>query len=301
MKKFLIKTCLFIVVCLSIFAVVLLRVNGYSDPFYFKFTTPKKDNLILGTSRSAQGLQPDIFKKILNKEFFNYSFTISHSPYGSVYFNSIKKKHNASVRDGIYIVTIDPWSISTSGDNPNDTTLFKENNLTLSNIHFVNVNPNFEYLVREFKGKYFTFLIKGKSSEFLHKNGWLEISVPMDKANVMSRSKSKLEDYRRKNFPNRKLSTVRLNYLKQTVEYLKSHGKVYMVRLPTSSNMFNMEQEIMPNFNEIVYPVTQLSDGYLDMSVENDLYEYTDGNHLWKESGKVVSEKIARWIKSKSK
>lgn len=299
MKTFIVKTSMFLILVVFFFGAILFQADGYTDGFYVRFTTPQKDNLILGTSRSAQGLQPEIFDSILQKDFFNYSFTISHSPYGPVYLNSIKKKLNLQVKNGVFIITVDPWSISQQGQNPNDTTKFGEKNLALGNVNTVNINPNFEYLLKQLKGKYYTILTKKNSQTFLHNDGWLDVTVDMDSASTSKRLKNKIYYYRKNNLPNCKLSTIRLDYLNQTVEFLKLHGKVYVVRLPISPEMLEIEQELMPNFNDIMDSIKQKTDGYLDMTTENHLYKFTDGNHLWKESGKLVSVKIANWIKTK--
>lgn len=297
MKQFIFKTTLFISIIISIFIFILSLADGYTDPFYLRFTTSKQDNLILGTSRSAQGLQPQVFETILNRKLFNYSFSITHSPFGSVYLNSIKKKINSKIKDGIFIVTVDPWSISGNTENPNDTTKFKEYRLALSNVKYVNMNPNFEYLIKQLKGEYFKILTNKNGNMFLHTDGWLEVNVKMDSTSIIKRTKNKINEYKRNNLPNYKFSTVRLNYLKQIVDYLKLHGKVYLVRLPISSEMLEIERELMPHFNEIISSITKSSDGYFDMTNDYKLYQFTDGNHLWKKSGELVSQNIAEWIK----
>ncbi|MFM7400256.1 MAG: hypothetical protein ACKO4W_05065, partial [Bacteroidota bacterium] len=59
-----------------------------------------------------------------------------------------------------------------------------------------------------------------------------------------------------------------------------------------------LEKELMPEFNTIIDPAIQKADGFLDMTTENSLYQFTDGNHLWKESGKLVSLRVAEWVSS---
>ena len=39
--------------------------------FYLRFTSPKHNSLIIGTSRSAQGIHPNIIDSILNLEDIN--------------------------------------------------------------------------------------------------------------------------------------------------------------------------------------------------------------------------------------
>ena len=93
MKRFLKEITLFFIVLLSfIFFYFRINADGFTDPFYLRFTTKKQKNLILGSSRAAQGIQPQTLKSITNNKFYNFSFSNLHSPYGSTYFNAIKNK-----------------------------------------------------------------------------------------------------------------------------------------------------------------------------------------------------------------
>lgn len=298
MKKFLIGTSVFLLITTLAFLGVLSLANGYTDPFYVRFTTPQQSNLVLGTSRSAQGVLPSVLDSALGKDFFNYSFTIAQSPFGPTYLNSIKKKLDPGTKNGTFIVTVDPWSISNNGDDPDDPANFTEAALLLGDIHAVNSNPNLEYAIKHLKGKYHTILSTRSGSMFLHRDGWLEVTVDMDPKVVQARIAEKVENYRNDNLPGRKLSSVRSASLLETVTYLKKHGSVYLVRLPVSPGIFAIEQELMPDFDDIIAPVIALSDGYLDMTPENDQYRFTDGNHLWKASGHLASQRIAAWIKA---
>lgn len=298
MKKFIRQAILFCLISMSVFVLILSLADGYTDPFYVRFTTPKQENLILGTSRAAQGLQPLIFKNRNHLKIYNYAFTMGHSPFGEVYLNSIKNKLKKSTQDGVFIITVDPWSISSKLENPNDSSQFRELNTCLANTPFVDDNPNFFYLIKNLKGRYYSILTnKLKSPLFLHQNGWLEVSIDMNSVKVEKRIEEKIKDYREKELPNYKYSTLRYKYLKKTIEFLNMHGQVYLVRLPVHSKMMEIENELMPDFNNKIKSLTPLTKGYLDLTNDNDRYTYTDGNHLYKESGKFVSIEIAEWIK----
>ena len=85
MKKLFLKI-LFFHYASVLFYSIFIQVDGNTDPYYKRFTTPTNNSLILGVSKAAQGLQPQVFNNILNrKDLFNYSFTISSSPYGKLY------------------------------------------------------------------------------------------------------------------------------------------------------------------------------------------------------------------------
>jgi hypothetical protein len=296
MQRFITQT-LFICSLISlVFVSILSRADGYTDPFYVRFTSPKQESLILGSSRAAQGLQPSVFKDYLKRDVFNYSFTISHSPYGAVYLNSIKKKLNKNTTNGIFIITVDPWSISSKTKDPNDSINFGENKLCLANTYLVNMNPNFEYLIRNFAGKYYTLIQKKRGSLFLNNDGWLEVNIGMDSSSVAKRIDAKVYDYKTNNLPFYNFSSLRLEYLYKTIQLLQQHGDVYLVRLPVHPKIFEIEQELMPDFDRKISEVVTITDGYIDMTKENESYQYIDGNHLYKESGKLVSAKIGKWI-----
>ena len=103
--------------------------------------------------------------------------------------------------------------------------------------------------------------------------------------------------YKTENLPQYQFSSLRLEYLQKTIEFLNQHGNVYLVRLPLHPDMMVIDNLLMPDFNEKIEQLAPLSKGYFDMTVYNDEFSYTDGNHLYKSSGKIVTDKIAQWIK----
>jgi hypothetical protein len=296
MKRFILNTILFSVVLLISFYVILLSADGYSDPFYLKFTTPKQNNLILGTSKAAQGLNPYVINEILDTEMYNYSFSISSSPYGIKYLESIKRKLSYKKVNGIFIISVDSWSISSLGKDPNDIPIFRENNSCVGTLDVVDKNPNFSYLLKFMSGNYYKILHK-QSVAKLHENGWLDVSLSLDSTSVYRRTKSTLLGYE-KYLSTYNYSQVRFEYLIETIKFLNTYGNVYLVRLPTSVGLMKMENQLIPNFNEKLKPAIEITSGYLDLADKNSDYKYTDGVHLSKNSGKLVSEEISYWIKN---
>lgn len=296
MNKFIIKTVGFSFIIIMIFIWVCSKANGYTDPFYIRFTTPKQSSLILGTSRAAQGLQPDVFDSILKKEFFNYAFTVGHSPFGETYLNSIKKKLKVNSTEGIFIITVDPWSISSFSGTPEDPSSFRERKLALAKTSLVNIKPNILYFLNSYNEKYYKVIRNSKSKLFLHNNGWLEVDVNLDSIDIPKNIEKKVITYREKHLPRTQFSANRYKYLKNTINFLKKHGKVYLVRLPIHTKMMQIEKELMPNFDNDINEAIILSHGYLDLTKKNSEFIYTDGNHLHKSSGKIVSEIVANWI-----
>ncbi|MBS1510057.1 MAG: hypothetical protein JST86_04405 [Bacteroidetes bacterium] len=304
MKPFLIKVSFFLLLVTAAMLFVFFIADGKSDAYYLRFTTPQQHSLIIGTSRAAQGLQPEVFDSIVyahnEHHFFNYAFTITDSPFGEAYYESIQHKLAEGVRDGIFIVTVDPWSLSSNTTDPNDSVNFHENKGFMGKTKYVNLNPNIPYLVQSYGEPYVNIIRKWKSSTdlLLHKDGWLQVDVPMDSPSVAKRLQNKINDYRMNFLPNFHFSTVRFNYFQKTLSYLQQHGKVYLVRLPIHPEISKIEDELMPDFEEKVNAVAAtLHIPYLDFRTMDNHYQYVDGNHLYQSSGKEVSETIAGWIK----
>lgn len=294
MKNFILNVSILIVIVLITIAFILHLADGRSDPYYLKISSPKQSNLILGISKSAQGLQPKYFEDVLNKKFYNYSFTIGTSPYGETYLSSIKNKIDTTHKNTINIIAVDIWSISSKTKNPNDSLHYRETTSFLKTVTNVTNNPNYKYLINYFEGKYYNILIN-KSPFLLHNDGWLEVFIS-NNTNIERRTSFTLESYKKK-VTQYQFSSFRLEYLLKTINTLKKNGKVFIVRLPVHPELSSIENELEPNFNSLINPVIEASNGYLDMSSYNEKFSYTDGVHLNKESGEVVSNIISNWIK----
>lgn len=296
MRKFILHITIFVIAVISTIVLIFSFTEGNSDPYYLKLSSPKKSNLILGTSKSAQGIQPEALKAILNKDFYNYSFAIFASPYGEVYLKSIKNKLDTSSFDNSFILSIDVWSLCSLTEDPNDSLHFRENSSFLSGIKNVNSSPNFKYLINYFESSYYNLAVN-TSPALLHKDGWLEVSLSDDSLSIQNRTAFTIKDYN-ESIKNYKYSSLRLKSLLSTIDYLKKYGSVYLVKLPIHPKLSEMESELLPDFDFVIQPAIEKSDGYLDMTIYNEGFNYTDGVHLDKKGGREVSTIIANWIKN---
>lgn len=298
-KEFILK-----LVVLSIFVggfiayLLLTKANGNLDPYYARFTSPPAHSLILGTSRAAQGIQPTVLNEHLEGKGFelpvlNFGFTLIHSSFGETYLNSIKKKINSNTKKGIFILAIDPWSISSTSKEDNELE-FLERNTFMAELKNVSSKPNFDYLKNHYEGPY--FLAFKKRATFLHEDGWLEVNIPMDTTSIKRRVQAKVKEYAR-NAKNYSFSQKRFEKLKETILFLKKHGDVFLVRLPVAPEIKLIEDQYIPDFNIKIKEVTnKLNLPYLNLINESGKYQTTDGNHLHRESGKKVTKEIADFI-----
>lgn len=297
MMRFLLKLLAFFLLLSVAMYFVLLQADGNTDDHYLKFTTPAQKNLIIGTSKAAQGMRPDALKEILGEDFYNYAFTIYHSPYGPTYLRSIQKKVHAPNGDGKYIVTVDPWSISTSSKTPNNPIKFWEKKITLENMRFVNLKPNPFYFLKNYNYNLLRVLESREDQTFLHDDGWLEVDVNMDSTEYINRFKYKIKEYN-KNLIKYNYSSLRVEYLQETIEWLEERGDVYLVRLPVQPEVYAIGNEQVPAFDSIMNALEPLTKGYIDMNRDTSvIYQTTDGNHLYKDEAWKASLALARWMK----
>lgn len=297
MKSLILKLGLFSVICLSILTYVLMNHGGNIDFFYEKFTTPKAKSMIIGDSRSLQGIQP----RVINEYFdglgndlpvFNYSFTIAQSIIGPLYNTSIQKKLDETSKKGIFIISITPEMLTSKKGYDNTKGEFREKDQPPHNMNFVNMNPNYEYFVKNLSFFHFKGAFGKKST--LHKDGWLEeTNLPTNKEALESFKKHQIglflnnrEDY--------KLSNVRIKSLHNLIQKFKQHGSVFLVRMPIDTDFLEYEKKYYPQFNEIIDSIVKTNNlPYLDFN-KNKLKEYKtyDGHHLDKFSGKIFTKNL---------
>ena len=289
--------------------------NGSTDNFYLRFTSSKQNSLIIGTSRSAQGIHPDILDSVLNlkdnNSIYNYSFSINNSSYGKEYYNAIENKINESVTNGLFIITIDPWAISS------DSTLH-DNEIDINSIlyskKYYNSYPNYEYLIKNYKKGWGNILLKRIESNilfrnqnslnkikgsftFLRKDGLLEVYTSMDSAYVKQNTQNKVHSYNISMSRN-KFSKFRFLYLKKTIQLLKKHGEVYLVRMPVHTSLLTIENSFYPLFDKRMINLANSTHvEYLNFADDSTQYSYTDGNHLYIKDAKIFSIQLAERIK----
>jgi hypothetical protein len=303
MVRFVLKLIAFLAPLALVACGIFLLEGGYSDAFYLRFTSTRQESMIIGTSRAAQGLVPSVInrqvKTYQDPEIYNFAFTVSHSPYGKAYLDAIKRKISSD-GPGFFLLSIDPWSLAEEGEDPDDESVFAERNGFLASISDPSSNPNVEYMLRFYSEPYYNILFRRIRTNHMkvHSDGWLEVLVKVDSISLQKRLKKKLKVYER-NATTYKFSNTRLRYLNETITFLQEHGDVYLVRMPVHTAILEIERKFLPGFDSLANSLSVKHNvPYLDLTTEADRYVYTDGNHLHKESSKLVSRKVAAWIDS---
>jgi hypothetical protein len=268
----------------------------YLDAFYARFTSPPAGSLVLGTSRAAQGIEPAVLAARLGQRYagpwLNYAFTLAESPYGPGYLSSVRRKLAPGTQHGLFVLAIDPWSLSMPKTALKTQPLvFPEAKSMVSQLRDVSQNPNYEYLARYLRQPFYQVLLHDTSTiERLHPDGWLEVALPppsADTARLRQREAEKLATYRPL-AASSYLSAARCQSLRQLIAFLKPHGQVVLVRLPTGGAMAALEHQYQPNFDQ---QMRQLGVPYLNYIDQH--YPTNDGNHLHRSAAMQFSHRLA--------
>jgi hypothetical protein len=301
MKKFLIRTAICSLIslgiCISYLIVIGLVYGNKLDPYYGRLTSLHPQGLIIGSSRSAQSLDP----KFISENLYNFSFTLAHSSYDQSYLDFIKTYHPIDgaghSKKFIHILSVDPWTVRTSQQKKDS--IINVGSFT-EELVLPPMKPNLEYLVR-FGGQ--ALLLNFLDYGYINENGRLE----MPKQNTDSPEKfrkildEKLESYRQKSeFTHGYTSEKRLEVLRELIKFLQQDGEVYLVRLPVHPEMLALENQICPEFNSTMQSISNEFDIPYFMLSDFD-YQTTDGNHIINAESKRISEQVRDSIKVYSK
>lgn len=305
MKNFVVKSLIIgcAVVALFVAFCFCLRSWGLSDWAYKRFTVGKQHSLVIGTSRSAQGIQPEIINEcfVENTDFclpiYNFSFTVTSSPYGEIYYDAIRKIliddcYEGEVKKGLFILSVDPWGLAMEEEW--DSQGYREETSCLGEIKLMGINPNLQYLAYYFHLRDMTWLDRTMR---LQNDGWLKVNFSMADTTLLNENiKQKLILYRDYRITQ---SAYRLFWLEKTIDLLKQYGNVYLCRVPVHKEMLEIENEKWTSFDDDIKKISD-SHGVPYFSFVNDVDKYhtIDGNHLYKDDGALFTKNLCDSIKT---
>lgn len=305
MKKFLFKISFYIIGIIGIMLFLGTYADGNTDDNYRHYTGPKPSSMILGDSRGGQAVIPYVLdEKFKGRKFNNFALNIGDSPYGQVYLEAVKKRINPDTKDGIFILTVDPWCLSLDKSLVNSKE-DPDRNSPMADMHFYDMSPNYEYLLKHYSRSWFNIYKEreevAKSVTFLHKNGWMEVNVNIHPDSVRVREAKKIEGYTDM-LKNQQISQYRIDGFEDMIKYLKEKGTVYIVRIPAFKGMMELEDRYAPGFSKRIEGIAEKNRvKFFDLSLKPENYIYTDGNHMYKESGKIFTAQIADSIIANTK
>ena len=303
-RKLILKLGLYGTICIAITSVILLKYGGNIDYFYVKFTSPKAKSMIIGDSRSFQGVQPTVINSYfknsdLDLPMFNYSFTIAQALIGPLYNQSILKKIDKTSNNGVFIISVTPEMFTEHKGYDSTSGIYREEGQPPHNMNFVDVNPNFEYLVKN--ASFFHFRSLFRQNSVVHKDGWLEeLNLPTNEITFKSWENNQVELFL-KDAKISTLSEVRFKSLEELIEILKSYGQVFIIRMPISERFQELENEYFPEFELKIDAITaKVGVPYFNFNNYNINLETYDGHHLNKNGGKkftgILCDSIANQL-----
>ena len=242
MKRFiLLTTCMCgITVCLLVIAFMAIPAGRIGD-IYPRVITPRQHSLVIGTSRTAQSVNPLILNECLEElytpDLYNFAFHLDISSYNPYYVEAIRKK--LLPYDGqkhYFILAVDPWSFDDGVVSPPELSL-----------RSVSSRPNLEFIVKNFTRSWFTPF---PTYSYVNRYGRTEVYYePGNEEEWRQRVKARLAVYegRAAQFV---YSTSREHVCRQLITELSKRGDVYLVRIPVSKPMLDLENKVCKDFSK---------------------------------------------------
>jgi hypothetical protein len=250
------------------------------------------NSLIIGTSKAEKLPTSELNAGTIQYEpFYNFAFNLGMSPYGPVYNKQIIKRVTEmpkSDKKKVFLLCVDPWAFSNSKKFPNDSTKFYETETEINFIADSKLSP-IHYFLKYYRQSYINL--------FLPQNDAPVVESRPDSSFIDKHMSSKIAAYRKHNFENSAFSQLRYSYFEKLIVELKNHGEVYLVRLPVSRQMIELEKEYMQDFGYKIQSTANKNNiGFIDFYPEAVNYLCPDGNHLYWEDAASVSKKISQFI-----
>lgn len=299
-KVFWLKLGAVMLALLLLHAAMIPLADGSFSLGLYKVSGPRQENLVIGTSRIAQALQPSTLKNEMGVDFLNFAIDVTTTSYSEMYNKAIQSKIDPATTNGTFILSLDPWSLCREQNPETKELLYPEKETALAKTWSFNAPLNIEYLIHDCNKGWGSILLahlENNKTVNCHKDGWVEVEpTSTDSAFRQARKENKIKA-RRLELENTRFAQDRLIALEELIVFLKSKGDVYFVRLPVDPDFFQLEEELMPDFDQVVDSIMHKYEvSYYDMQHLNGEVEFNDGHHINKKFAPFVSQKVAQWI-----
>jgi len=292
MVRFAVKLVVFVAITLSVWLFLLyVPSRGFSDRFEMKFNEPC-GSMITGSSRALLSMSPEEIDPngFFQKPFLNFAFTQRTSPYGEVYYNAISNKLLTDSKNGVFLLEVNPLAIYTASDS------FAERGLILGRMHFFNLNPNPEYVLLNSEHALYQLYLKppaANNNVVYHNSGWNENTIAADTG---LRTKKIAEQYtaHEKLFKDWQNPVYRLYWLEKTIQLMKAHGSVILVRVPVRPEMRELEHKYYPGFDQLMDSVAVRNNAEYWNYLNEEGYDFYDIHHMTGASAKRFSSELKR-------
>ncbi|MFD1613951.1 hypothetical protein [Gelatiniphilus marinus] len=307
--KFILKISLF---CLLLMATYLFFVDklseGYVDQYYHKFTQ-ESGSLILGLSRADQNIAPKVLEHELRALKFdmpitNFAINLDHSAYGQLYLQGIKDKLNPKLNNGLFILSVTPGAFTAPLKMDDEAIFNLDKKGVIGKTANLKQSPNYDYIINNYANPLYNGIINLNSwnHHIAHDNGWNEFvlvshSDTLKHDDMLFWKTQTIKYYRKKN-ELLEVSKYRINGFVDTIEYLKTKGHVFMVRLPADADFIEFENSNWPTFNQEFDSIAKhYQVPFLNYTLQNTNYKTYDGSHMLSQSAKAYTKQLSTDIK----
>lgn len=283
------------------------------------------NSMIFGTSRSAQGVNPEILEREVPEsgKWLNFSFNLAVSPWNDSYAEALRQKLACSIVPGQqthFIFFADPWSLDEevgrgeaswftadwsdvcdmnvaayawNKTNPLDVYSYGSGNNLLTTITSLNYQ-----ILR-------TFSNDGSNAQHgVQKNGWLPNLAIKSKEEKQRAILEKVDAYRsEKTIGTTWPGDMNIRALERSIQVAQEiapEAKIFLIRPPTSDEMRTLETLWFPSVNQALQ-MAAMPHGitFIDAHAEwkeRDLTYFNDGHHMSVDGANAFSTFLAKVI-----
>ncbi|TGV03943.1 hypothetical protein [Flavivirga rizhaonensis] len=307
LKSFVIKLFIIAITFITIYLFFIDKLaKGFVDTNYNKFTQ-EAGGLILGLSRANEGISTLIIEEELKKyDFFSnkplVNFALNEAHFGEVYYEAIKKK--IKTNNGIFILSISPGNFTAPLGLDDEKVFEYDERLTLGKINNFVTSPNYNYIMNIYGASLYNSLhdFDQWNHRVSHLNGWNEVKLESELDTITDKDieywKSLTLKFYDQKIKTEQISSYRYNYFIKTIEYLKTKGEVFFIRMPSDSTILKIENSHWENFDfEMDSIAKSYHIPYFNYSKKSNNYKTYDGSHLESESAKKFTKLLCEDIK----
>ena len=294
MKQLSLKISLFAATVIILMTLFLNKYSGVVDHFYGKFTSPKQHSLIVGESKSFMGVRPSIITErmadMYEMPMYNYAFTIAQTAFGELLLKSIERKIAPGTKNGLFILSVNPWVLSERPEDDVENGVFFERDVPPNNMYFVSMKPNPEYVLKNFESFNFKGIFRQIST--LEEDGWQDVkSIPTDSADIKMLNRENEKWFSTKAIEWKK-SDYRLRKFAETVTMLQKYGTVVIIRMPSSKAITEIEQLYWPELDSQLQSISAKSGVQFINFNGQYVYPTFDGIHFDHKTGIAFTQAL---------
>ena len=203
--------------------------------------------------------------------------------------------------NSLFILSVDPFSLGNYEIKEINKNIPREKNSVLDKLNSVSSQPNLEYFF-----KYIFFSKQFVTLKFNTDGGCDKYGFDASNLDITTDTEWKRREridlqimpwYEKEVIPTYQFSNNRLNYLAQTIDFLKKNGEVFLVRMPVGKEFVAQTNTVFSHFDDFMQNFANKKGiSYISYWQSSSDYKTTDGVHLYKIEAEKLSRRLAKKI-----